>query len=40
VKAGRSIVARERLTRRHAVVRKIARLSPDVVASLLAPSQR
>jgi hypothetical protein len=37
VKAGRSIVERERLTRRHAVVRKIARASPDVAAALVGP---
>jgi hypothetical protein len=40
VQAGRLIVERERLTRRHAVVRKIARLSPDVAAALLTPSRK
>jgi hypothetical protein len=34
--AGRSIVEREGLTRRHGVVKKIARLSPEVASSLLA----
>ena len=38
VRAGRAIVARERLTRRHAVMKKIARLSPDVATALLAPA--
>jgi hypothetical protein len=33
--AGRSIVGRERLTRRHAVMKKIARISPGVASSLL-----
>lgn len=37
--AGRAIVERERLTRRHAVMKKIARLSPGVAATLLAPSK-
>jgi len=36
--AGRAIAARERLTRRHAIVRKISRVSPDAVAALLAPT--
>jgi len=36
VRAGRAIVERERLTRRHAVMKKIARLSPGVAAALLA----
>jgi hypothetical protein len=40
VKAGRLIVGRERLTRRHAVMKKIVRLSPDVAASLLAPAKQ
>ena len=40
VRAGRAIVARERLTRRHAVMKKIARLAPDVAAALLAPASR
>jgi hypothetical protein len=35
VAAGRAIVARERLTRRHAVMKKIARQSPAVAADLL-----
>jgi hypothetical protein len=35
VNAGHAIVERERLTRRHAVMKKIARSSPDVVAALL-----
>jgi hypothetical protein len=38
--AGRTIVGRERLTRRHAVMKKIARLSPDVASALLTPSGR
>jgi len=38
--AGRLIVERERLTRRHAVMKKIARLSPDVASSLLTPAAR
>jgi hypothetical protein len=37
VRAGRQIVERERLTRRHALIRKIVRLSPDVASSLLTP---
>jgi hypothetical protein len=37
VRAGRQIVERERLTRRHALIRKIVRLSPDVASSLLMP---
>jgi hypothetical protein len=40
VQAGRSIVERERLTRRHAVMKKIVRLSPDVASALLAPAIR
>jgi hypothetical protein len=40
VQAGRLIAERERLTRRHAVMKKIARLSPGVAADLLEPSQR
>jgi hypothetical protein len=38
-RAGRSIVARERLTRRHAVMKKIGRLSRDVASTLLATGQ-
>ena len=37
VRAGRAIVERERLTRRHAVMKKIARSSPDIVAALVRP---
>jgi hypothetical protein len=40
LEAGRAIVERERLTRRHAVMRKLARLAPDVVSALLAPARR
>ena len=40
VKAGRSIVERERLTRRHAVMRKIARSSPDIAAALSGQAPR
>ena len=40
LQAGRSIVERERLTRRHAVMKKIVRLSPDVASTLLAPASR
>jgi hypothetical protein len=36
IRAGRAIVERERLTRRHAAMRRIARLSPEVAAALLA----
>jgi hypothetical protein len=36
VSAGRAIVGRERLTRRHAVMKKIVRLSPEVASELLA----
>jgi len=36
--AGRSIVERERLTRRHAVMKKVARISPGVASSLLTPA--
>ena len=36
VEAGRAIVERERLTRRHAVVKKIVRLSPETAAAFLA----
>ena len=39
VRAGRAIVARERLTRRHAVMKKIVRLAPDVASALLASSK-
>jgi hypothetical protein len=35
LRAGRAIVERERLTRRHAVMKKIARLSPGVAGALL-----
>lgn len=35
--AGRAIVERERLTRRHAVIRKITRLSPGIASALLKP---
>jgi hypothetical protein len=38
--AGRAIVDRERLTRRHAVMRKVARLSPAVAEALLGPRHR
>jgi hypothetical protein len=38
--AGRAIVERERLTRRHAVIRKIARVSPGVASALLATPPR
>ncbi|MFO7692040.1 MAG: hypothetical protein R6V57_03030 [Vicinamibacterales bacterium] len=37
VRAGRAIVARDRLTRRHAVMKKIARSSPDIAAALIGP---
>jgi hypothetical protein len=37
-RAGRSIVERERLTRRHAIMKKIARISPGVASSLLIPA--
>jgi hypothetical protein len=37
VQAGRAIVERERLTRRHAVMKKIARLSPGVASTLQTP---
>jgi hypothetical protein len=40
LQAGRAIVQRERLTRRHAVIRKIAKVSPDVASVLLAPAAR
>jgi hypothetical protein len=40
VGAGRAIVERERLTRRHAIVKKIARLSPEMASALLAPAPR
>jgi len=36
--AGRAIVAREKLTRRHAVIRKVARASAAVADALLAPA--
>jgi hypothetical protein len=35
--AGRAIVEREKLTRRHAVIRKVARLSPAIAAEFLPP---
>jgi len=35
--AGRAIAARERLTRRHAIMKKIARSSPDIAAALVTP---
>ena len=38
--AGRAIVERERITRRHAVIRKIARVSPGVASALLAAAPR
>jgi hypothetical protein len=40
LRAGRAIVTRERLTRRHAVIRKIARVSPGVANALLAAAPR
>lgn len=40
VAAGRAIAARERLTRRHAVMKKIGRLSPDVAATLIPASAK
>jgi hypothetical protein len=40
LQAGRAIVARERLTGRHAVMKKIARSSPDIVAALVKPGQK
>jgi hypothetical protein len=40
VRAGRAIVERERLTRRHAVMKKIVRLSPAVADTLLTPSKK
>jgi hypothetical protein len=40
LRAGRAIVERERLTRRHAIIRKIARLSPAVASALLAAAPR
>jgi hypothetical protein len=39
VAAGRAIATRDRLTRRHAVMKKIARTAPAVAATLLAPSK-
>ena len=36
--AGRAIAAREGLTRRHAVMKKIARSSPDIAAALIPPT--
>ncbi len=39
LQAGRRIAGRERLTRRHAVMKKIARLSPEVAVALLTQSQ-
>jgi hypothetical protein len=38
VRAGRAIIQRERLTRRHDVIRKIAKAWPAVAAVLLAPA--
>ncbi len=38
--AGRAIVGRERLTRRHAVIRKVTRISPAVADALLAAPRR
>jgi hypothetical protein len=38
--AGRAIVTREKLTRRHAVLKKITRISPAVASALLAPSDK
>ena len=38
--AGRAIAARERLTRRHAVMKKIARTAPAVAAELLSSARR
>ena len=40
LRAGRAIVERERLTRRHAVMKKILRHSPDVASALLMPAPR
>jgi len=40
LRAGRAIVERERLTRRHAVIRKIVRVSPGVATALLATAPR
>lgn len=40
VSAGRAIAAREHLTRRHAVMKKIARTAPAVASSLLTPSPK
>jgi hypothetical protein len=40
VRAGHAIVERERLTRRHAVMKKIARLSPEIAAALLASAPK
>jgi hypothetical protein len=40
LQAGRSIVERERLTRRHAVMKKILRLSPGVASVLLSQSKK
>jgi hypothetical protein len=40
LRAGRAIVERERLTRRHAVIRKIAAASPAIAGALLAPASR
>ena len=40
LQAGRRIAGRERLTRRHAVMKKIARLAPEVAAALMIPSDK
>ena len=40
IRAGRAIVDRERLTRRHAAVKKVMRLSPDVVSALVPPGKK
>jgi hypothetical protein len=40
LRAGRAIVERERLTRRHAIIRRIAAASPAVASALLAPASR
>jgi hypothetical protein len=40
LRAGRAIVERERLTRRHAVIRKIAAASPAIAGALLAAASR
>ena len=38
--AGRAIVERERLTRRHAAIKKVTRISPAVADALLVPGRR